>query len=203
MGRWGGLAAGVALGVVLSVGFYVAADPKAAPGWARIGVVDFGRLLDNYEKMKDREKEITDRQNSLRQEAQKRSEAIRQLDVKLAMHTPGSKAHNDTENEITTKRAEFDTWMKIKAREVLDRQRGAIREVYYDIERASAAFAKANGLNFVMKTDRIELTVPSVRELDMRVTLKKILYRADSVDITDRVLASLNATYRRDKAGAR
>lgn len=200
MRKWTNLAAGVAVGMVLSTALYVTAAPVRAIQVARIGVVDFRRVLENYEKMKDNDREVIAKQKVLSEEARRRTSEIQQLNARLAMHTPGSKAYADTERQITTKRAGFETWMKTKTGEMINRQRNLVREVYHDVENAAAAYAKAHGLNLVLKTDRLELTVTSVRELDLRVTLKKALYVSKEVDITDDLNALLNARYRRQKA---
>ena len=197
MRKWTNLAAGVAVGLVLSTALYVAAAPARTVQVARIGVVDFRRLLENYEKMKDDDREVTAKQKVLNEEVRKRSSEIQQLNARLAMHTPGSKAYTETEKQITAKRAEIETWMNTKAREMVDRQRNLVREVYHDVENASAAYAKAHGLNLVLKADRLELTATSVLELDLRVTLKKALYVSKDVDITDDLIALLNVRYRR------
>jgi len=200
MRKWTGIAAGLVVGVLLSLTVYVTAAPRAANTPVRIGVVDFRRVLDGYEKMKDVETEMTNKQKSLRAEAKKRHSEIQQLSARLAMHTPGSEAYEKTEREITTKKAEFETWTKVETRKMLDKERNVIREVYRDLELASANYARSTGLNLVLKSDQIGLTSSSVRELDLRVTLKKVLYFADTLDITDAIVRDLNVVYRRKKA---
>ncbi|HUW55642.1 MAG TPA: OmpH family outer membrane protein [Planctomycetota bacterium] len=199
MRTWSRIVVGVALGVLLSTAFYVTAAPRGILVPARIGVVDFRQLLDGYQKMTDLEKDIITTQQKLREEADKRREEIQQLGARLAMHTPGSKAYADTESAITTKKAELDTWGKVKTSELLNRERDIIREVYRDLEDAAAAYAKVHGLGLILKSDRLELTAPSVRELDLRVTLKKLLYVGKEMDITDDLVALLNARYQKER----
>ena len=199
MRTWGRIAAGVVIGMVLSTALYVGAAPAGILVPARIGVVDFRQLLDGYKKMTDVEKEIITTQQGLREEADKRRLEIQQLGARLAMHTPGSKAYVETEKAITAKKAGLDTWGKIKTSELLNRERDIIREVYRDLEDAAAAYAKVHGLGLVLKADRLELTAPSVRELDLRVTLKKMLYVGKEMDITAELVALLNARYRKEK----
>ena len=199
MNRWTVLAVGMSVGVVLSIGICVVAAPAGPPAPARIGIVDFGRLLQNYARMKDAEKEITATQDGIREEAKKRQADVQQLQTKLQMHTPGSDAYTNTQKEITTKSVEFETWTKLKAGELLDRERNSIRDIYTDVEKAAGDYAKANGFTLVLKTDRLDMTSPSVRELDFRVTLKQILYSSEEMDITDALAAMVNARYEKQK----
>ncbi len=197
---WTTLLAGLSAGVILATAIYVAAAPGGPPAPARVGIVDFGKLLQNYIRMKDSEKTMTDVQNRIRDEAKARMTAVDQLKTKLQMHTPGSEAYAATEKEITTKSAEFETWKQLKAREVLERERGVIREVYTDVEKAAAEYAKANGFTLILKEDKLDLSSPSVRELDFRVTLKNVLYASEESDITDALTALVNARYEKAKA---
>jgi Skp family chaperone for outer membrane proteins len=200
MRRWTNLAAGVALGVLLSVALYVGAAPTGVFEPARIGVVDFARLLEGYEKMKDAEAQFLATQKSLREEADKRAAEIQSLSARLAMHTPGSDAYTKTEKEILQRKAEYDTWTKMKTGEILDREKNVIRELYLDLEKAAGDYARANKLSLVLKSDKVDLSAPSVSDLHLMLRLKKVLYFSSDVDITDRLLATLNADYRKQKA---
>lgn len=200
MRRWTSMAAGLTVGVLLSVVLYVTAAPAGTGGPVRIGVLDFRGLLEKYEKMQDTGKEILTMQRTLREQGQAKTEVIQQLRARLNMHTPGSEAYKDTESEITTKTVELEMWAKSLTRTVLERESTAIKEICADMTRATTAYARRNGLTLVLKSDRLELIGNSVSELDFRVTLKKVLYHSESLDITEHVVAALNQEYRKQKA---
>jgi len=200
MTRWTTLAAGLALGLLLSVTIYVTAAPTGLPEPLRIGVVDFSRFLDGYDKMKDADAQFLETQKSLRKEADARAAEINRLNATLAMHTPGSDAYAKTEKDILQKRAEYDTWTKMKTSELLDRERDVVRALYLDVEKAAADYARANRLSVVLKTDKADLGVTSISDLHLMLRMKQVLYFSTDVDITDAVLAALNADYRRQKA---
>jgi Skp family chaperone for outer membrane proteins len=198
---------GVAAGLVFATAIYVTAAPAGAPpAPARVGVVDFAKLLKDYARMKDAEKSMSDAQTRIRDEAKALMTEVETLKAKIQMHTPGSEAYAATEKEILAKSGEFERWKQAKASEVLARERTIIREVFTDVERAAAQYAKDNGFTLILKSDKLDLSSPSVRELDFRVTLKQILYAADEMDITDALTGILNARYGKpreaDKAAA-
>jgi Skp family chaperone for outer membrane proteins len=200
MRRWTNLAAGLTVGLLLSVAFYVVAAPTGVPEPARIGVVDFTRFLEGYDKMKDADAQFLATQKTLREEADKRAAEIQKLSATLAMHTPGSDAYAKTEKDILQKRAEYDTWSKMKTAELLDHERNVVRSLYMDVEKAAADYARANRLSVVLKTDKADLGATSIQDLHLLLRMKQVLYYSPDVDITDAVLASLNADYRRQKA---
>ena len=200
MRTWSLLLAGLAAGLILSTALYVAAAPGNPPAPARVGIVDFAKLLQNYARMKDSEKMMADTQNRIRDEAKARIADIEKLKTTLTMRTPGSEAYAATEKDITSKSTEFEMWKQAKAREVLERERGVIRDIYTDVEKASAEYARANGYSLILKEDKIDLSSPSVRDLDFRVTLKNVLFASEEMDLTDAVTALVNQRYEKQKA---
>ena len=194
------LAAGTAAGVILATAIYVTAAPAAPAVPARIAVVDFTKVLQSYTREKDSEKTIKDAEDRIVAEAKSRAAELDKLKDKLKMHQPDSPAFAATEKEITSKTVEFQTWQELKQREMLERGGAIIRGVYADIERATADCAKAAGYTLVLKTDLLDLSSPSVRDLDLRVKLRQILYVSDELDITNDVVAMLNARYEKQKA---
>jgi Skp family chaperone for outer membrane proteins len=201
MGRWTNLAAGLTVGLLLSVAFYVVAAPTGVPEPARIGVVDFSRFLNSYDKMKDADATFMATQKTLGDEAKKRATDIQQLEATLAMHTPGSDAYAKTEKEILQKKAEYDTWSKMNTAELLDHERDVVRSLYLDVEKASADYARANRLTLVLKTDKADLSATSIQDLHLLLKMKQVLYYSPDVDITDAVVAALNADYHRKTSG--
>jgi Skp family chaperone for outer membrane proteins len=202
MKRFLSLAALIAVAGVMSVTLYVTAAPENPAGTLRLAVLDFKRLLDGYEKMSAYQKEIKEEQTAFQDEGVKRDKEIQDLEAKLAMHTPGSKAAQDTEKEINTRKAEFETWKQVRLKEILLRERDVIREIYGDVEKTTAEFAKANGISMIFKEERMEVNVQSARELDFRITLRKVLYWSPELDVTGRVVDALNDSYRKARVPA-
>lgn len=200
MRRWSILVAGATVGVLLTVGLYVMAAPTGIRGPVRIGVVNFPRLIDNYEKNKDIKARFIGIDKAFTAEGRKRLEEIEQLRGKLAMHTPGSDAYRKTEKEAREKAFAFDTWQKMRRSEIGESQKNLMGVIYRSVEKASEGYARANGLSLVLKMDPLNLPVESAREFQLKVTWKRILYVADEIDITDELLAALNAEYRIEKA---
>jgi Skp family chaperone for outer membrane proteins len=167
---------------------------------ARIGVVDFKVLAEQYEKMKDTEKELKATEERLNAEAKQKSDEVQKLQAKLAMHQQGSEPYRQTEDEIRTRVAEFETWRKVETGKVVDRHLALIRQIYADIEKASGEYGKANSLSLIIKVDRLDEIPQSPREFNVRVVMKKVLYYSSEVDITSDLLGQLNAMYARQKA---
>lgn len=199
MKMWTMLASGVVAGAILAGAVYVTAAPAAPAAPVRIGVIDFGAILQNYNRMKDSEKVLSDVKNRISEEYKARSAAIEQSKTKLQMHTPDSDAYAATQKDIIAKSAELQAWQEMKGREVLDRQRAVIRDVYGDVERGTADYAKTNGLTLVLKSEKLDLSSLSARDMDFRVSLKQVIYCADEMDITEVLTAMLNLQYEKQK----
>ncbi len=189
-----------AAGAILATAIYVTAAPSAPAAPTRVAVVDFTKVLQDYNREKDSEKVMKDTEDRIRDDAKTRAAEIDKLKDTLKMRQPGSPAYAETEKKITEATVAFETWQELKMREMQERGRSIIRDVYTDIERASADCAKAAGFNLVLKTDLLDLSSPSVRDLDLRIKLRQVLYASEELDITKDVIATLNARYEKQKA---
>jgi len=199
MKRWTVLTAGALVGVLLSVGIYVVAAPAGILKPARIAVLDFARLIKECEQMKDAEKAFRARQEKLAAEEGRRVEVITAQKKKLLMHVPGSAAHLKTRDEIERLTIDYDAWKKTSLRGLSERYKDILKGFYRDVEKATDDYAVVNGLTLVIKADKFDVDDPALRDFRLRVALKKFVYAADDVDITNDLIAVLNARYRRAK----
>ncbi|HUU42815.1 MAG TPA: OmpH family outer membrane protein [Planctomycetota bacterium] len=199
MRKWMVPAGCVLAGMMLSAGIVVVAAPAGILKPARIGVVDFSRLVKECEQMKEAEKSLRALQDGLAKEEAQRVEAIEALRKKLLMHVPGSAAHEGTRDEIEKKTIDYDAWRKTKLRGLADRYEDVLKGFYRDVETAAGDYATVHGLSLVIKVDKFDVDDPTLRDFRTRVALKKFVYTAADVDITSDLVAVLNARYR--KAG--
>jgi len=85
--------------------------------------------------------------------------------------------------------------------EVLVREmfRAYVVQVFEDVQRGIAATAEKLSLDLVFKKEDPGLEGDTERELSLKLNMKSVLYASDRLDITDRVIQTLNADYEREK----
>jgi len=194
-GTW--IVSGLTVAVLLSVALYVTAAPRGIAQPARIAVVDFDRLLKECDRVRAADKDFQTLQDKLAKEAEQRIEEVKALRKKLSMHVAGSPAHKKTVEEIEKKGIDNNVWYETKMRGLADRQKDILQAFCREVETVTADYAKAHALSLVLKVDRFAPANAPMQNYREQMMLKKVLYSANDVDITNDVLALLNARYRR------
>lgn len=203
MNRWAILAAGLVVGVVLSTALYVMAAPGRVVPPARIGVVDFARLVKESREMKDAEKAFNAERDRLTKEAERRVRELKELQKKLVMHVKESPAYRQTIEQIEKKQIDNVSWYEVKMRGLIDRRNVAMEAFYRKTLVVTTEYATANGLSLVLKVDRIEQENASPEEFRRMVRLKQVLYVANNVDITTDIRVRLDTRHLIRKTGGR
>jgi Skp family chaperone for outer membrane proteins len=182
---------------LLVAGFFtllLAVQPAAAQT-LKIGVVRFTSLVNGYTRMQAEQDAGLKKRDQLRLEQTGRTDEINRLNAKLQQHTPDSEAYKKTEDELRQKKADLETWTRVKTDELMSDETRIIREIYEDVDAASAEYGKKNGFALILKEDDLDLVKAGLAELKVKVALRKILYFDPSLDITDAIVKVLNDRY--------
>jgi outer membrane protein len=157
--------------VVLAAAVAVLVTFASAQAADKFGYVDLSRIFSEYGKTKEFDKVLTEKEKLVTAELKKKADEIKQLGEKFEMLG---------EKEKTAKKAELDG--KIKSFEDLRMQKGTdlrkeqdekMKEILKDIEDAVKLYAEKEGFTMVFN-DRV------------------LVYQAKSLDITDKVMETLN-----------
>jgi outer membrane protein len=150
--------------------------PKSAQAAEKFAYVDLARTFSEYNKTKDYDKVLTDKENVYTAERDKKVGEIKQLQDKMNLLS-------DKEKEA--KKSDFET--KVKAVQEYDRQKQTdlrkeqndkMKEILQDIEEAVKKYAQQEGITFVLN-DRV------------------LVYQEKSYDISDKIIAALNKGYKK------
>ncbi|GAF74646.1 unnamed protein product, partial [marine sediment metagenome] len=105
----------------------------------------------------------------------------------------GSSDHLALMREILTKQASLQAQQEFHKRQMEFKDQRWTEELYKDILRITGEVAEQKGLDLVFESDEIELPAPSATELMMTIRTHKLLYSGGCLDITDEVMARLDA----------
>jgi outer membrane protein len=142
----------------------------------KFAYVDLSRAFSEYNKTKDYDKVLSDRENSYSQEREKKVNEVKQFQDKMNLLS-------DKEKE--TKKAEMET--KVKALQEYDRQKQTdlrkdqdekMKEILKDIEDTVKKYSEKEGYSFVFNN-------------------RVLVYENKSFDITDKVIDLLNKAYKK------
>ena len=142
----------------------------------KFAYVDLSRAFSEYNKTKDYDKVLSDKENSYSQDREKKVNEVKQFQDKMNLL-------GDKEKE--TKKAEMET--KVKALQEYDRQKQTdlrkeqdekMKEILKDIEDTVKKYSEKEGYTFVFNN-------------------RVLVYENKSFDITDKVVELLNKSYKK------
>lgn len=160
---------------------------------AKIAVVNVERLLIEGDKNKEFEREFKADSDHVKVELQKLQDEINDKRESLKKFDPTSKDYNKRGLELMEKEMSLETRKKYVQQEFsMRRQRWlefSFRSVINEIDKV----AKAEGYDMVMAKEGYHWPAASSNELMLIIQTSKVLYSADEMDITDKVLMSWDA----------
>lgn len=198
--RWA-LPVCVTLGAMGVMSHYTAATPAPAfpsPQPTTIAIVDLVKLMDGLRKTVDLNNQeiakIEERNkglNDLSEQVKAKEEELKLLPKTEEKQIREKVAALYELNQ--TRKARFDALQR-----VIDFEKGEIiRELYEDVQNAALAYAKKNGFDLVLVDDRaMEVPPQATRDqMQMVIQSKRILFAADTLDITPALVQEMNNQY--------
>jgi len=180
---------GVTLGAAIT---HVTAQPKDPPPPARVAVVDIGQLFRNYRKAIDYANMQRVEGQRLQAEDDAKEAALQKESNILNELRPGTGDYEKQVEKIERMDLDRRGWQTMESnrhqRLVLQRT----TEMYNEIVRVSGDVARKAGYNLVMTKEPPDAAV--MRSMD-ELLRTKVLYAADTLDITTDVLTQLNEQY--------
>jgi Skp family chaperone for outer membrane proteins len=172
-----------------------AADPPPAPRAPRIAYVDIVRILGKY----DRAGEFETLFKEQRQQAMRRNQTfVDEVDRikadidKLPMGTPERLALQKRHQDLLKEGGEY---AQARMQELDAMVAANLRAVHDDMTAAVKAIALQEGFDLVLQEQHREMDGKTRAEVFSQVTGRVVLYAKDGYDLTDSVLARMNAAY--------
>ena len=167
------------------------ADSATAP--AKIAVVDVTKVIKTCQKFKqwqeNKQKEI----QSIEAEFKTMRDELEALRENLKIRTPGSEDHRKLTKEYIEKSAALQAKDAVY-KEVWESEKEQWTEqLYQQLLGMIDKVATQKGLDIVLANEELNLKDPMRPEIMQTIVTKKLLYHNSKYDITEEVLAALNA----------
>ncbi len=183
----------VSVVLLMAGGYSRAGSERTTKSAVKIGVVSILKVFQNCKgNEKYRQSAIAERDRT-EAELEKLSKEIEAEEAGLRTLKTGSDDYLARVKQILTKRAGLQAQQEFyKQREALKEQQWT-EKVYKDVLRITAEVAKEKGLDIVLEKDEPEFPLSNYTELMTVMSTHKVLYSSGCVDISDEVLARLDA----------
>jgi len=194
------------LAVLTLAGSALAAD-AARP--AKVGVVDLTRVFESSDRAKELNQEAVEmmRQYSARLNSSK--ERVRELSSSAAEFAMGTPQRQEQEKKLE----EAVKTARLLQQEAYSKENSArVRNtmaVYQDVNVAAEAVARKRGLDLVLRQRSLprhteeEMENMPINALILEISQRTALYQSPEMDVTDDVIAELNAAYAKTKTEAK
>ena len=171
-------------------------------GAPRVAVVNIPVVSEQYRKTAELEAEFEEMRKTLSSERDALKDRIDRISLSLKEELkPGSEAYRARRRELAMLQAEMEWFIETESARVERGLAESLREIFNDIRGAVHVVAESRGLDLVLASDQLpEATADSPGQMRQQIMLQKVLYWHPRVDITDEVVARLNADYDRESA---
>jgi len=173
--------------------------PMAAP--AAVGTIDLNRTLERLDEKAQAEARLRDMAARIEVEGKERIERINQ--AKASLDAAPAAERPALARELELQLIQTRAWEESQKQQVDIEMSLMLREIYRNIREQTAAMAAAQGLDLVIVDDSsgdivIDPRSRLRRESQVRQQIigRRMLYRSDSVDLTDALVDRMNNAFR-------
>jgi len=169
------------------------AELKADTLGLKIGVVSIRKVLRNCKRSARYKVDILADQGRANAKLQELSKQIETQEAGLKALRPGSSDYLAQLKELLEKRYQLEAQQEFNQQQNALKHHKWTEELYKEILQITKELAEQKGLDLVFEKDEPEFPVASSEELVMVLSTHKLLYSAGCLDLTEEVVARLDA----------
>lgn len=165
----------------------------------KIGVVDINLLISKYEKSNSLESRL----KTIVEKREKELEDLRDRNASLKkeMQMAGGERRMEIAAQIHRTQVEYKVLKESGESEVSYMKNIYLLEVYDDIKKELASFAKANDYELILRKSSADSTEGGGEAMLMELESNQVLFTSDKADLTNEILKRLNMRFRQEQKG--
>ena len=169
------------------------AGTPAGPVPLKVGVVDLSKVVDNYQKKKDREAELNKTRAAAAAQLKDLQKKIEGMASEMDLLDKNSPEFPAKRRLLSEKQEELVMKTRLAEREVMEKLEQYLQEVYNEILTKVGEYREQNNFDLIFRVDNRPLTTQEriIDQLDRKILMSS----AKPLDITDDVIAFLNKSY--------
>lgn len=160
---------------------------------AKIGVVEIAKVLQNCKKHTAWLDKMKAEQDRLKAEFQKTQKELETLQASMELYKVGSDDYIKTMGDFLDKKGLLESKNKFYEEKSNLQLQQWTEALYTDVLKIIAKVGQQKGLDMILSQEQLDLPAPSLRDFMLNIRTKKVLYNAESLDITADVLAAVDS----------
>ena len=181
----------------------VAAPFAAAQDGPRIAVVNPAKVFNEMQETKDLKQKMEADRKTITDEGQRRGQEVEDAKKRRALFNEGTEDFNKANKEYLEKVISAQAWQELIKADLQRQQKSQMKNLFEKIEQATKEVAQAKKIDIVIveqKTDLpSDLDQINVDQLRGLINQRTILFNNGRFDITNDVLAAVDAKYKSRK----
>jgi len=184
--------------VIVMSGFIVNAwaEKAASSGdnkCLKIGVVSVRKVFQDCRRNVKYKQEMSAERDKLEAELENLSKQIDASKSGLKMLKPGSADYLSGMKDVLEKQGSLQAKQEYFKRQIDMREQVVVEQLFKDVVKATGEVAKEKGFDMVLEKSEPDLPAANSNELTLTISTHKVLYSAGCEDITDAVMAKVDA----------
>jgi Skp family chaperone for outer membrane proteins len=159
----------------------------------KIGVVSVRKIFQDCKRNAKYRQEMLAERDKLEAELESLSKDIDASKSKLKMLKPGSADYLSGMKDVLDKQGSLQAKQEYFKRQMDMREQVVIEQLFKDVLKATAGVAKEKGFDLVFEKSELDLPASNSNDLTLTISTYKVLYNAGCEDITDAVMAKVDA----------
>jgi Skp family chaperone for outer membrane proteins len=203
MHRFTPLAAALALAGAVVTGASLSRAP-AAPQQdrpVRVAVVNMRRVFTEIQEAKDIQARIRQDEQRINAEGKTKAEELQKMKAEGGNFRPGSDQYEEWRTRFMRASIQNQAWAEMAKQEIDWRVKRQSRDMYDKISAAVGEYATSNQLDLVLSDHQPPLTDAELEkiptdQIGVVMDRRRIIYSSKYADISDAIIASLDAKYK-------
>jgi Skp family chaperone for outer membrane proteins len=172
----------------------------------RIGIVNPAKIFNEMQETKDLKQKMENDRQAIQAEAKRRADDLEEAKKARALFTEGTDDFNKKNQEMIRKAVELQVWQEMIKADLARQQKTQMKNLFEKIEAATKEVAEAKKLDLVLVEQKIDLPSDpntmeqiNVDQLRNLINQRSVMYSNGKFDITNDVLAGVDAKYKSHK----
>ena len=188
-----------AVGLVISLAVGAMVSQSRQP-MGQLATIDVVRIFNEYQRQKDLTEEMKQEQNKSKDESDARAQKFDAANRELQAYDPEDPAYKVKLKDLFAMQIDNKNWGELKQAMMTGEVAIWTRKIYQEISEAAARIAESRGIDAVFYRDEFPPPIRDPDEIRNIIRQRKMIYSNPAIDITNEVLAALNAAYRSQPA---
>ena len=176
----------------------VRSDANQAPNASKtaVAVVNLEKTFNGLEQWVAVEGTLMDMGGKLEDEAERRREVVEGLQADTEDYPIGSEKYKEAERRFEMAALEFQAYVAMHQGRRMEYNDTQIRSIYEKIKDAASKMADERGLDLILVDDSVVPIPPDSQDILSQISSRRVLFARDQMDITNALIAEMNAAYR-------